>query len=130
MGDSELGWNDFSLPGCGECFDNEDGSSRQDELRRCRTGEEAHLVREPDNPHDPLAVAIVSARGVRVGYLRRQYAQWIAPKIDDGRAFPAAIVERVKGIDLPGSSSEERRVGKEGVSKFRYRGARYHSKNK
>src|SRR3546814_19402612 len=51
MGDSELGWNDFSLPGCGECFDNEDGSSRQDELRRCRTGEEEHLVREQIGRH-------------------------------------------------------------------------------
>lgn len=97
-------WNDFSLPGCGEWYDNEDGSSRQEELRRCRPGESVDLVREPDNPHDPLAVAIVSARGIRVGYLRRQYAQWIAAKIDDGRAFPVAIVERVKGINLPGST--------------------------
>src|SRR3546814_12775632 len=96
MGDSELGWNDFRLPGCGECFDNEDGSSRQDELRRCRTGEEAHLVSEPDNPHDPLAVAIVRATGVRAGYLRRPSAQWVAQKVVARRAFQTAIVDRGK----------------------------------
>jgi hypothetical protein len=98
-----MGWNDFSLPGCGEVFDNEDGTSRQDELRRCSAGELVALVREPDNPHDHMAVAIVSVRGIRVGYLRRDRAQWIGSKIDRGYAV-SAIVERVKSIDLPGSA--------------------------
>ena len=95
-----MGWNDFSLPGCGEWFDNEDGSSRQVELARCEVGEPVMLVREPENPHDHLAVAIVTMRGVRVGYLRRDRAAWIAPKVD--RGYPVrAIIERIRGIDLP-----------------------------
>lgn len=97
-----MGWNDFSVPGCGERHDNEDGSSRQEELGRCRPGEVMRLVREPDNPHDRMAVALVSARGVRVGYLRRDRAVWIGSKIDRGYDV-RAIVERVKGAHLPDS---------------------------
>lgn len=103
MGFVKVGWNDFSLPACGECFDNEDGTSRQAELAECRPGEQVELVREPDNPHDPRAVAIFSRRGVRVGYLRRDRAVWIGSKID--RSYDVrAIVERVKGSHLPGAT--------------------------
>lgn len=97
-----MGWNDFSLPACGERHDNEDGTSRQDELRRCAPGEFLELVREPHNPHDPMAVAVVSARGVRVGYLNRTRARWIGSKIDRGLDV-RAIVERVKGATLSDS---------------------------
>lgn len=100
MGIRKLGWNDFSLPACGERFDNEDGTSRQEELARCKPGEPVRLVREPDNRHDPMAVAVFSARGVRVGYLKRDRAVWIGSKIDRGYDV-RAIVERVKGAGLP-----------------------------
>ncbi|WP_366510234.1 HIRAN domain-containing protein [uncultured Sphingomonas sp.] len=63
----------------------------------------AHLVREPNNPHDGAAVAIFSARQIRVGYLRRERAVWIGSKIDRGYEV-RAIVERIRGADLPGSS--------------------------
>lgn len=97
-----MGWNDFSLPACGELYDNDDGSSRQDELALCKPGEPVHLDREPHNPHDAMAVALYSARGVKVGYLNRQRAMWIGSKMDRGYRV-LAIVERVKGIDLEGS---------------------------
>lgn len=97
-----MGWNDFSLPGCGETFDNEDGSSRQEELARCAPGDAVDLVREPENPHDHMAVAIVTARGIRIGYLRRDRAVWIGSKID--RGYPVnAIIERIRGAHLPGA---------------------------
>lgn len=94
-----MGFNDFRLSAVGTWYDNEDGSSRQAELARCRRGERVDLVREPDNPHDHLAVAIRSSRGVRVGYLGRERATWIAPKIDKGYDV-RAIVERIKGAHL------------------------------
>jgi hypothetical protein len=97
-----MGWNDFSVPACGEHFENEDGTSRQDEIRRCAVGEGIHLVREPDNPHDRMAVALVSMRKVRVGYLGRDRAQWIGSKIDRGYDV-RAIIERVRGARLAGS---------------------------
>ena len=95
-----MGWNDFSLPAVGERFENEDGSSRQEELARCAPGDWLDLVREPKNPHDHMAVAIVTTRGVRVGYLARDRAQWIGSKLDRGWTV-LAIVERVKGAHLP-----------------------------
>lgn len=98
-----MGWNDFSLAAVGTWYENDDGTSRQEELARCRPGEWIGLVREPDNPHDHMAVAIVSERGVKVGYLGRGKATWIGSKIDRGYDV-RAIVERVKGAHLPGSS--------------------------
>jgi hypothetical protein len=98
-----MGWNDFSLSAVGCWFDNEDGSSRQLELAECRPGDPLTLVREPKNPHDPLAVAILSISGTRVGYLKRDRAAWIAPKIDRGYVV-RAIVERVKGRHLEGAT--------------------------
>ncbi|MCC2977981.1 HIRAN domain-containing protein [Sphingomonas sp. PL-96] len=46
------------------------GSAPPDKLRRCEPGEIVDLVREPQNPHDHMPVAVISARGVCVGYLR------------------------------------------------------------
>ena len=91
------------MPACGERYENEDGSSRQDELARLAPGDWLQLVREPENPHDPLAVAIVTTRGVRVGYLSRDRAGWIGSKIDRGYDV-RAIVQRVKGTTLPGAT--------------------------
>lgn len=91
-----MGWNDFSMAGCGEWYDNEDGSSRQAELARCAVGEMIELVREPNNPHDPAAVAIFSCRGVRVGYIRKERAGWIGSKIDRGYDV-RVIVEAIRG---------------------------------
>lgn len=97
-----MGFNDFCLAGVGERFENEDGSSRQEELARCQRGEHVLLLREPDNRHDPRAVAIISERGVKIGYLGRDRAAWMASKID--RGLPVrAIVDRIKGAHLPGS---------------------------
>jgi len=95
-----MGWNDFSLPAIGERFDNEDGSSRQAELALCQPGEPLRLVREPNNVHDRMAVAVFSCRGVRIGYLKRDRAQWLGSKMDRGHDV-RAIVERVKGARLP-----------------------------
>ena len=98
-----MGWNDFSLPACGEHYENEDGSSRQEELARCAAGDMLQLVREPDNEHDPMAVAVMSERGIRVGYLSRERANWIGSKMDRGYDV-RAIVHRIKGSHLQGSA--------------------------
>ena len=90
-----MGWNDFSLPVRGGAYCNEDGSCRQSEIARCLPGDLIRVEREPDNPHDHMAVALVSERGVRLGYLSRTHAGWIGSKID--RDYDVrAIVERVR----------------------------------
>lgn len=97
-----MGWNDFSLPATGEVHSNHDGTCRQCELAACQPGDPLRLVREPKNLHDPNAIAIVTERGIRVGYLGRRYAMVWAGKLDRG-AEPNVIVERVKGADIPGA---------------------------
>lgn len=97
-----MGWNDFSLPACGEVHSNNDGTCRQCELALCRPGDPLRLVREPKNIYDSNAIAVVTERGVRVGYLSRRYASVWASKLDRG-AEPKVIVERIKGATLPGA---------------------------
>jgi hypothetical protein len=46
-------------------------------------GDELELVREPDNPHDRLAVAI-RWRGERIGYVPRRVNADIARRLDAG----------------------------------------------
>jgi hypothetical protein len=60
-------------------------------------------VREPDNPHDPRAVAVFTLNNIRVAYLRRDRAAWLGSKIDRGYDV-RAIVERIKGASLPDST--------------------------
>lgn len=54
----------------GESFPNRDGSDRQAIIRRLRQGHPITLRHEPDNPYDPSAIAVDSARG-QIGYLAR-----------------------------------------------------------
>jgi hypothetical protein len=67
----------------GESYRNGDGSSRQEILRRCRTGEEILLVPEPDNPHDSDAVKVQRHNGEQIGYLPRGHR--LADEIAAGR---------------------------------------------
>lgn len=76
----------------GESFNNPDGSSRQDEIRRCGVGESVRLQPEPDNPHDPNAVAVYSLRSVKIGYLCRADASYFMDATyEDGVCFEASI---------------------------------------
>ena len=58
-------------------------------------GRAASLVREPDNPADPLAVAVWVSddqrRAWRLGYLDRTVAARLAPRIDAGSAVEAVL---------------------------------------
>jgi HIRAN domain-containing protein len=53
----------------GVSFENEDGSSRQELVAQCRSGDPLTLRAEPDNPHDRHAVAVLNAKGEQLGYL-------------------------------------------------------------
>ena len=86
-----MGINDFRLRLVGAQFDNEDGSSRQEELSRCVVGDPVELVREPDNPHDPSAVAVYSCRRVQIGYIGADRTAWIGSKLDRGYPVRAII---------------------------------------
>ncbi|MGI4732269.1 MAG: HIRAN domain-containing protein [Janthinobacterium lividum] len=54
------------------------------ELMECRPGDPIRLVRQPDNPHDRLAVAIVTGSGTCVGYLSATAPRGSRPRSTGG----------------------------------------------
>jgi len=45
------------------------------------------LRREPDNPHDPNAIAVLTPGGEQVGWVPRDLAERIAPELDAGETW-------------------------------------------
>ena len=54
-------------------------------------GKPLTLRRDPDNPHDPNAIA-VKAAGEQVGWVPREIAEELAPELDAGRAWSAVVL--------------------------------------
>lgn len=72
------------------------GESRyQSALLWCDPGMPAQLVREPDNPHDPNAIAVWSGKDT-LGYIAAGEAMELAPVLDAGDK-PLARVHEVRG---------------------------------
>lgn len=72
---------------------------------------EASLIREPDNEHDPNAVAIFVG-GTVVGHAPRAVAQFVGPMLDDGtlvRATATVLIDP-DHEDRPGLLVECERV--------------------
>ena len=59
----------MSLAVVGADHANRDGSDRRFEILLCKAGEAVELRPEPRNRYDSRAVAVLSARGVQIGYL-------------------------------------------------------------
>lgn len=57
------------------------------------------LVREPENPHDPLAVAL-RWRGERIGYVPRRHNAEIARRLDAREALLCQITRIDEQADL------------------------------
>jgi hypothetical protein len=57
---------------------------RRFEIATCIPGEPVELRLEPDNPHDPQAIMILSARGVPLGYVSAERAPFIGRHIRQG----------------------------------------------
>ncbi len=84
----------LSLAIVGADHPNKDKSNRRFEILLCSPGEEVHLVPEPKNPVDPQAVAVFSARGVQIGYVRAGQAQLIRTYLGRGRVTAAIFQDR------------------------------------
>lgn len=80
----------YSLGIVGESFDNDDGGSRQAEIKRCSADEPVTLERDPDNAYEKDCVRVLSARGVQIGNISREHP-WICERIDGGRFVEARI---------------------------------------
>lgn len=88
---------DFNTKLAGVTFKNSDGSSRQAALRSCVVGEVLELRREPKNPYDPNAVAVVRGTGDQIGYLSRFRAWQVALQMEAGRRYTAVITQINRG---------------------------------
>jgi HIRAN domain-containing protein len=54
-------------------------------------GSQLALRRDPDNPHDPNAIAVY-ARDEQVGWVPREVAAELAPELDAGGAWSAVVL--------------------------------------
>ncbi len=70
---------------------------RQESVRTLAPGEPLVVRREPDNPHDPHAVKVVTGRGVQIGYLSARVASRLAPSMDTGTRYTATVSQITGG---------------------------------
>ncbi len=73
------------------------GGDRRFEILLCVPGEPVELVPEPRNPVDPNAVAVLSARGVQIGYLTAERAPWVGAKMRNGTEVVAIFQSATPG---------------------------------
>ena len=53
----------------------------------CVPGEPVELRREPKNPADSRAIGVYSTRGIQIGYVPAEQAQWIGGQLGEIRAI-------------------------------------------
>src|SRR3546814_18106532 len=99
----------------GADYPNRRGPGRRFEIELCRAGEAVELRREPNNPADPRAIAVFSARSIQIGYIQAERAQLVGTLL---ARHPAAVAifqrtdPRGAVIRINLSRSRERRAGK------------------
>ena len=83
----------------GVTHDNEDGSIRQQIIADRIGGEVLLLVRQPHNPHDANAIAVLATSSEMCGYISAELAEDIAPLMDSGMKIAAHVLEVTGGAD-------------------------------
>jgi hypothetical protein len=96
----------------GVAHENPDGMNRQQIIRQsCHRGDALFLVRQPNNPVDPNAIQVrrivysdvpddKPRLGEQIGYVSRELAEDIAPKMDhDGFVLMAWVTNVTGGVD-------------------------------
>lgn len=81
-----------SLAIVGADFPNQRGPGRRFEIAMCEPGELVELRHDPKNPADERAIAVFSARGIQIGYVRAERAQFVGTVLH--RGFGQAIFQR------------------------------------
>ena len=84
----------------GTGFRNRDGSSRAKLIRKyCRKGASVMLAREPDNPHDKNAIAVMLEvrkfllvkQLKQIGYIKAGTAKHLSKRLDAGESVQARV---------------------------------------
>lgn len=68
----------------GVTFPNDDGSERQDIIRRCKRGEQLILRHDAYNAHSLFATQVVRANGEQLGHVPEYLAERICGETEDG----------------------------------------------
>ena len=84
---------EMSLAVVGLDYDNSDKSNRRFEMTMSVRGEPVRLIREPKNKHDRRAVAVMSTRGIQLGYLTAERCGLIGGWLDLGESYQAVFQE-------------------------------------
>ncbi|HET9030183.1 MAG TPA: helicase-related protein [Candidatus Aquilonibacter sp.] len=92
---------------------------RQDVIAGLNVGVELELRRQPDNAHDPNAIAVFFG-ALQLGFIKAGIAKHIAPLIDDGARYRARI-ESLTGPLRQGSDDGDARY--RGVNVYVWRDA-------
>lgn len=100
----------FNTKVVGVTFEN-----RQDLLVDLEPGVELALVREPDNGFDSNAIAVRLLDGSQIGYLNRLLSARLAPVMDAGESYSAAVSAVTGGPQDSASAQEVRKPGPLGV---------------
>ncbi|WP_426257007.1 HIRAN domain-containing protein [Sphingomonas sp. DC2300-3] len=75
---------ELTLAVVGIDFPNTDGSNRRSEAMMTLPGESVELVPEPKNKHDSNAIAVISPRGIQLGYVNAERAPYIGSRMSRG----------------------------------------------
>ncbi|HET9177450.1 MAG TPA: HIRAN domain-containing protein [Terriglobia bacterium] len=86
----------------GVSHQNDDGTSRQEILARCKVPELLELRRQPNHRHDKNAVQVLRQNGEMLGFIPRDEAAIMAPELDKGRRYVALLTA------LDGGSGQKR----------------------
>jgi hypothetical protein len=86
---------ELTLAVVGIDFPNGDGSNRRSEAMMTLPGEPVALSPEPKNKHDSNAIAVISPRGVQIGYLSAERAPYIGGRMSRGEDLEAIF----QGVD-------------------------------
>ncbi|KKW92234.1 hypothetical protein YP76_09860 [Sphingobium chungbukense] len=77
----------MSIAVVGAGYPNKRGPTRRFEIAMCVPGESVELRREPKNPADSRAIGVYSERGIQIGYVPAEQAQWIGGQLAVIRAI-------------------------------------------
>lgn len=104
----------------GTSFKTKDGHSRQAVLKHLKPMDILLLSREPNNKYDDNAVLVLTAEAKDIGHLPREIAAEIAPELDSGKLWIAAIsgVGRPSGVSRTGASLLLMRLSEAGIKRW------------
>lgn len=72
---------------------------RQRTIARLSVQDDIYLMRDPFNPYDRNAIGVMNSRGESIGWIPRETAAYVAPRIDGGTLYEVRINRILGGND-------------------------------